>query len=418
MATAAAPPDDPPSDYYDILMLGRTGQGKSTTANKLLEIESRGAIVHDHKISESGVELSSEARGQDEARVSFETGDGMDSITTNCKLISNEMTNIRVLDTPGFAGTWGTREHGVFKGNLQIFRSILRAQDEVDLAFCRVLYFLPLRGALERADGILQEEIKLMYGFLGEEVFKIMVIIATNRRKKNGQQDEFNEDDIQATEKVFMTAFERITGEKDMLPKCPPILYLPFLEENVINRVVAAPVIYEEPLKVPVIVEFSATTPSIKILIQEAKQKYKGKKLQFRDRCTKCSGKIIYEDTPRGRKAIRIALNESENETVVPYNDSKCHPVMLPKHYSVTKVIGGIAHLATLGIFIAVGKIRGKKVWPGFTNHDELCAGCNGPAGAEGCTKVNKKFKLKAKKGSGTFVTNHSTVLDKLQINE
>ena len=413
MATAAGQEGDDPSYYYDILLLGRTGQGKSTTGNKLLTSEGEVRQVHSLK----SLEAASSDVGDEEQRAEFKAAEGEDSVTAKCELISNEATRVRVLDTPGFADTENTRERGVFNGNLEIFRDIVRIQDERDLAFSRVLYFLPSRGRLERADGALQEEIKLMYGFLGEDVFKIMVIVATTFKCKKKYED-FDDDDVKATERAFMKAFNKITGEAGLLERCPPIVYLPFDEENALNRVVGAEVIYEEFLKVPVIIEFSSFKPSMmQDLIQEAKRKNEGRKLLFRDRCIKCCGKLIYEDSPRGKKPVLILLNEgSANEKIIPYGDSKCHPLLLPKHATVTKIIGGIAHIATLGIFVGIGKVRGKKLWPGFTNSDEYCVGCKGPPSAEGCSKINKTIKLTVKSGHEKILTTHSTKLEKLQL--
>ena len=58
---------------------------------------------------------------------------------------------------------------------------------------------------------------------------------------------EFDEEDISTTERVFTAAFERVTGQH--LPKCPPILYLPFAETDVLEKLKLAQVITDEPLK-------------------------------------------------------------------------------------------------------------------------------------------------------------------------
>ena len=62
----------------------------------------------------------------------------------------------------------------------------------------RVLYFLTCRGPLERADGVLQEEIKVMHDFSGMDIFNVMMIVATNRKDPR-YQTEFDEEDISST---------------------------------------------------------------------------------------------------------------------------------------------------------------------------------------------------------------------------
>lgn len=414
MATALQPEEKETSDYYDILLLGRTGQGKSTAGNKLLKSDNpvHTPITVRHPLSDR--EVGGEARGEDEQRAEFKVGADLDSVTDRCELISNETTNTRILDTPGFADS-RTAENGVFNGNLEVFRDILRVQEAKNLAFSRVLYFFPLRGRPTRADGHLQEELKLMYGFLGEDVFKIMVIVATNDVSKNGKQDSFDDDDKELIKQAFMKAFNKITGKTNVLEECPPVLYLPLDEKNLMDKVVQVEVIYEKPLTKPETLEISLCKPSI----IEAKRRNKGIKLLFCDRCIKCSGKLIYEDTSKGKKPIRIVLNEgSENEKVIPYGDSKCHPLLLPEHFTVTKIVGGIAHIVTFGIFVGIGKIRGKKMWPGFTNHDEYCVSCKGPPSAKGCTRINRKFEVKTKNETKKIPTTHSTTLDELQIDD
>ena len=411
--------DQEKSDYYDILLLGRTGMGKSTTGNKLLQRDNvvEGAAHHvqqweDDEKQEGDTAQEGAGGGEEEHNAIFKTGKGVNSVTRKCKVISNEVSNIRVLDTPGFADSRDTKKCGVFRGNFEMFRSILRAQDEKDLAFSRVLYFIPQRGPLERADGTIQEELKLIHGFLGDEVFKIMVLVATNKFKTSKPQEEFDDEDIESTKKAFMTALQYITKER-IIDKCPPVVFLRFDESDVVSEIVRAPVLYEEPLMKPAVIEASIDLKTTQQLIDNARQRNKGKKLRFHDRCAKCSAKIIYSESPKGKFPDRVIVNEGgENEKVIAYDKSKCHPILIPRYSTITKVVGGIFHILTGGMLVAAGKIRGRKFWPGFTNEDEMCANCKKAPSAEPCLEVNKTYHSKE-----ISIDNvHSTTLDELCI--
>ena len=437
MASRYALVSHSPSDNCDILIVGKTRMGRSTTGNKLLGT---------HSTDESSTEY-------------FLTGSGIEPVTKECQLCKND--GVRVLDTPGFADNKDTKEHGVFESNRQIFHSIVQEQEKHNLQFSRVLYFLPTRGSLERADGVLQEEIKAMHVFFGDDIFNIMVLITTNHPK---HQDEFLEEDFEQTRCVFMKAFQTIIGKS--LRKCPPILYFPVeeKEDNILRKIVSAKVIDDKqlvvpqeeetihkPIKVKAIPEYPLTTKRENVLEPEKaektenvhrqnvmetavsrdtvprelevdsenkrsnnlchdKQSTSGKKWTFEDRCTRCSCKISYESTSREATKTPVTI-VTQNDEVVPYEGSMCHPFFTPKYSDKTKSTEG--HVVKRGLFAAVATIC-RPIFQGFTNLDEVCARCKNLPGSEGCSVVGDFVDVPTGKGPEIIKVkvSHLTKLD------
>ena len=87
-------------------------------------------------------------------------------------------------------------------------------------------------------------------------------------------------------------------------------------------------------------------------------------------------------------KTEKIAAYTGESESsVIPYEESTCHPLLVPKYTRVEKFFGGVAHLLTLKKFL--GK------WPSFGSLDEVCVACRSEPGSRGCMKINSVYMLK-----------------------
>ena len=282
-----------------------------------------------------------------ESEKTFEVGDGTASITNKCHVICNDCSLVRVVDTPGLAHTIRTKKFGVLEGNLQVVRSILRIQQDLNLNFRRILYFLPARGPFTRAGGVLQEEIKVLHGFFGESIFNVMVIIATYD-KEDSDSLTFNKAKIDKTAAAFMDASTAITGV--ILPKCPPILYLPFSESDILDKVKSAEVIDDKPLETLVI----------------------------EGRCIKCAAKLVFDNET---KQITHIVTERGKE--IPVEETKCHPFFIAKYSYLQKCAGGVAHLITKPL-VLWGAMTEVKL-PKYSNQEEICICCKKPPGEKGC---------------------------------
>ncbi len=394
--------EDGQIDYCDIMVIGKTGMGKTTTADKLLVANPQCRNYQGDQHSEPDVNegcvnvgdlsiwLLSNAPDELE-RVKtrlknivffrsldnphneingFHSEDQTNSgMTLDFELISNESTKIRVLDVPGFfgegdAGTALSNSLEVASRAAQIalrrMRNILRLQSEMKLKFRRILYFLPMRGALSRSNAYLEMELTIVAKCFGKAIFDNMVVITTISPEAydDGNKVTFSEKAMTTTKKYFNAALALVFPDEKISPQ-PSFLF----------------------------VSMADTCETILANVKSAHVACDFVTLQFNmQRCARCGSKVKTLESQQ----VSVCTEESSGNTIF-YNESTCHPLIIPKYWKIMKVLGGMAHVITAKQFL--GR------WPNFSNpDDEICVNCGALPGTRGCLPVNTEYEFKGGK--------------------
>ena len=382
--------------YYDIMILGISGQGKTTTAEKLLIANPTGVNYGLFKGKDSSMEdlsawfISSDENSLErtstrmknlsfyrtldnphlEINAAHESNMQINQGTVSCELFSNDTTKIRVLDVPGFFGI--TDQDSMFSrgvtasdatAHISTMRNILQIQNVMAMKFKRILYFLPCRGPLKIISAALCQELQLLIHYFGISIFQTIVVVATLDHEclPVGKDVLFPQDKLDDSRRMFKEALQSFLPEDT--PN-PPIIFISLWEtcESLLKKVQEVDVGNSGSLNF----QFSSLTV-----------------------CCRCS---MFIEKRNGRLACTHGNKWSE---LILYEDSHCHPFFVPKYTKWKKITHTVSSF-----------ILGEKEYPDFG--EEICHNCGAPPGTPGCLLVGSKYSADEK----SFIIDHDSLVD------
>ena len=388
-------------EYFDVMICGHTGQGKSTTTDKLLianpdgiKYEANEDILPDEERKKlrcgdisMWITINTELKKIDSrfkslvfARTQSKPHEMINMIrkeegsertrTTDCEVFSNDTTRIRVLDVQGFfdqdsLGSCGQLSPGdaqvnAARSNIGIMRKIIRVQTILNMKFKRILFFIPVRGALERADAVLQLELKVLTHYFGMRVLKKLVLIATNPPQVSAlslaEDQVFPEDTRKGTMQYFKKCLEILFPDERNFPDFP-LIYISLNEpcESILRKV------------------------------QEAKVDGEDIKLELNPATCQLCGKRV--GIVKGERVACYIHQFTEDK--IPYEESLCHPKLIPDYKQRHRIAEALARIFTFGYVKSLAK---------FFNLNEICVCCQEAPDAVGCMRVGSEFEYKTEK--------------------